>query len=50
MRRRSRCHVTTHAVFTWAARRPAQRCVGVLLLLLLLVVMVVVVAVYADVL
>jgi len=45
-RRRSRRHVTRHAVFTWAARRPAQRRVGVLLLLLL----VVVVAVYVDIL
>jgi len=37
-RRRSRCHVTRHAVFTWAARWPAQRRVGVLLLLLVVVV------------
>jgi len=49
-RRRFRCHVTRHAVFTWAARRPAQRRVGFLLLLLLLLVVVVVVAVYVDIL
>jgi len=38
--------VTRHAVFTWAARRPAHRRVGVLLLLMLLLLVVVAVYVY----